>query len=244
MARVLVTGSSGALGTALVPQLRAQGLEPVQASRRHGFDLSTGSGVAEAVRGVDLVVHAASDPRHSRAVDVAGTRRLLAAAAQAGIGHLVYVSIVGIDRIPYGYYRSKLAAEQLVGAGDVPFSILRSTQWFSFVDAVRRRLLTGPVQWAPLGFRLAPTDVSECAAAVVRRLLGAPSGAVTEFGGPEDLDAVRMFRRAAGRATLPLPVPGKLAAAFRAGAALPGPAATRGSLTWGQWLARQEVADS
>lgn len=238
MARVLVTGSTGALGRALLPQLRAQGLEPVEAARRRGVDLGTGDGLAAAVRGVDLVIHAATDPRRTAVVDVGGTHRLVEALGPDWRGHLVYVSIVGVDRIPFGYYRAKLAAEQVVAGSHLPFSIVRSTQWFGFVDGIRRRLQTRPLQWAPMSFRLAPTDVTEYAAVLTHRVMAAPTRSVSEFGGPEDLDVVRMFRRAAGGATVALPIPGRAAAAFRVGAALPGPNAQRGRLTWSEWLGR------
>ncbi|MEK8108823.1 NAD(P)H-binding protein [Micromonospora sp. M12] len=94
-------------------------------------DLATGDGVAEAVTGVDAVLHLASAPRgrQTHQVDVVGTRRLVAAAGAAGVGHLVYISIVGVDRVPFSYYQQKLAAEQEITAGPVPWSVLRATQF-------------------------------------------------------------------------------------------------------------------
>ena len=94
----------------------------------------TGEGLAAAVADVDVVIHAASDPRGDPAADEEGTRRLAAAARAAGVGHVVYVSIVGIDRIPFPYYARKLAAERALAASGQPYSILRATQFHSFVD--------------------------------------------------------------------------------------------------------------
>src|SRR3954470_20848613 len=85
------------------------------------MDLASGTGIDEAVAGVDAVVHAASDPKRSQAADVEGTRALVEACRRGGVGHLVYVSIVGIDRIPVRYYQHKLAAEGIVSAGRVPW---------------------------------------------------------------------------------------------------------------------------
>ena len=96
-------------------------------------DLITGTGLAAAVQDVDTIVHLASDSRNARAVDVEGTQRLVDEARAAAVKHLIYVSIVGIDRIPFAYYQCKLEAEQTIASCGVPFSILRATQFHSFV---------------------------------------------------------------------------------------------------------------
>ncbi|MET0624801.1 MAG: NAD(P)H-binding protein, partial [Pyrinomonadaceae bacterium] len=144
--KVLVTGGGGALGRKLVRALTRAGHSARVMSRREPAgdatdgvewaraDLSTGEGLGAAVEGVEAVVHAASDPRRAEAVDVEGTRRLCEAARAAGVSHLVYISIVGVDEIPFGYYRRKLAAEAVIESAGVPHSILRATQFHTLVD--------------------------------------------------------------------------------------------------------------
>src|SRR5437773_7582049 len=138
MQTVLVTGGTGALGRHVVAQLRDLGYAVRVMSRRSApadlsqglawaqADLASAKGLVEALRGVDVIVHAASSPfMHPQRVDVDGTARLLKEAQAAGVGHIVYISIVGIERFPaYYYYRAKLAVEQQLEQGVLPWSIL------------------------------------------------------------------------------------------------------------------------
>ena len=110
---------------------------------RYRGDLATGAGLDAALGGVDTVVHLAT----SRRKDIGHTRNLLEAAKRAGIAHLVFISIVGVDRIPYGYYRDKVASEQAIAQASIPFTILRATKFHSFVAAVFQLRL--PVVLAP-----------------------------------------------------------------------------------------------
>jgi len=141
---------------------------------------------------MDAIVHAASatrEPWRGRAVDVRGTRRLLAMAHEANIRHFLYVSIVGIDGVGYPYYRTKLAAEAEVRKDIVPWSILRATQFHDFVElllrgfARMRGLIAVPYAW-----QLQPVDVNEVARRVVDVVLGEPGGLLPDFGGPEIRD--------------------------------------------------------
>lgn len=121
MAQVLVTGAAGVLGKALLPQLSRAGYRVRAMSRRTArpssseahwiqADVETGIGLVEAVRDVEVIIHAASSPQHrTHQIDVQGTECLLKQAQVAGVSHFIYVSIVGIDRIPFSYYRHKLA---------------------------------------------------------------------------------------------------------------------------------------
>ncbi len=142
---VLVTGGTGTLGQALTPQLRQAGYTLRVMSRRDApagitvewarASLETGEGLDTAVAGTEVIIHAASSStRRAQQVDVVGTERLLAAAHRAGVGHFIYISIVGIEQVPFPYYRYKLAAEKLVEAGGVPWSILRTTQFHNLLD--------------------------------------------------------------------------------------------------------------
>lgn len=128
---VLVTGGTGTLGQALTPQLRQAGYTLRVMSRRDApagitvewarASLETGEGLDTAVAGTEVIIHAASSStRRAQQVDVVGTERLLAAAHRAGVGHFIYISIVGIEQVPFPYYRYKLAAEKLVEAGGGP----------------------------------------------------------------------------------------------------------------------------
>ena len=148
MTRVLVTGGAGGFGRALVPRLIGRGYTVRIMSRRAApagsaaewaqADLESGVGLAAALAGVDVVVHAASSPAmHTHQVDVEGTRRLLRAAQAAGVAHLAYISIVGIDNSPFAYYRHKLAAEALVVESPLPW-ILRATQFHTLIDTFLR----------------------------------------------------------------------------------------------------------
>ncbi|RLP95877.1 SDR family oxidoreductase [Micromonospora sp. CV4] len=250
--RVLVTGASGRLGKAVLSRLRADGVSVRATSRRPRTggevewvvtDLATGEGLTEAVAGTDAVLHLATAPegRRTHQVDVLGTRRLVVAAGAAGVQHLVYVSIVGVDRVPIAYYRHKLAAEQVIAAGSVPWSVLRATQFPQFLDdllASSARL--GPV----IGDRAVlaqPVDPGEVAARLAARLVAGPLGAIEEFGGPQVLrfdEAVRAWRAARGsrRPLLPVRIPGRLGRELRAGG-LVTEALPRGVRTWADHLA-------
>ena len=253
--RVLVTGGTGGLGreialsaeraghTVRVASRRAAPAEPGIGREWTRMDLASGEGVAAGVAGVDAIVHAASDPRRPREVDVEGTRRLVEAARAARVPHLVYVSIVGVDRIPYAYYRAKLEAERIVAEGGVPFSILRATQFHSFIDmliaAAARVALAIPL---PTSFKVQSVDSGEVADRLVRALDAGPGSRLRDFGGPEMLTLGQMvaaWKRARGvrKPVLPLPLPGARAAAYRQGRNT-APEGERGTLRWEEWLQR------
>ncbi|MFI7606900.1 SDR family oxidoreductase [Micromonospora sp. NPDC049366] len=250
--KVLVTGAGGRLGRAVVARLRSDGIAVRATSRRPRtdpdvewvvVDLATGEGLDEAVAGVDAVLHLASSPTGGRTyeVDVLGTRRLVVAAGQADVRHLVYTSIVGVDRVPMPYYRHKLAAEQVVAAGPVPWSVLRATQFPEFLDellVVSSRL--GPT----IGDRnvlAQPVDPREVAARLVARLVAGPLRGIEEYGGPEVLrfdQAVRAWRAArhSRRPLLPVRLPGRLGRSLREGGLIT-EALPRGARTWADYLA-------
>jgi uncharacterized protein YbjT (DUF2867 family) len=244
---VLVTGGTGRLGQRLIAPLQEAGHTVRQMSRRGTGpggvrgDLATGRDLATALSGAEAVVHAASDPRGDPwQVDVAGTRRLVEAVDRSRLRHLVYVSIVGVDRIPYGYYRAKFAAEQVLLASGLPVTLLRATQFHDFVDLLLDTARRGPVLPVPMGWRVQPVDAGEVAAHVAEVVGRPPAGGVVEYGGPEELSAADLARawaavRAPGAHVVASPIPGKLAAAFRDGAALPS-GGERGRRTYGEHL--------
>jgi uncharacterized protein YbjT (DUF2867 family) len=250
--KVLVTGASGVLGRAVVPRLEQDGHDVRRTSRhpRAGWvkaDLATGEGLAEAVESVDAVVHLASATKQYRKageVDVAGTRRLSTAAAQAGVGHLVYVSIVGIDRIPFGYYRHKLAAEKVLQASQVPWSILRATQFPQLVDERFLPLASRlGVLVADPGITVQLVDPRDVADRIAGLLTAGPSRRVENFGGPEmqtSEEIVRTWLRATGkrRPVVSLRLPGKAPRAMREGALTTTDQPT-GTRTWQGYLAER-----
>ena len=148
MTTTLVTGATGTLGVPTVARLREAGHDVRALSRGSGPDLTTGdlltgAGIREAVAGADTVLHLATGRRGKG--DVEATRTLLAAAAAAGVRHLVLISIVGIDDIPLAYYRDKVLIERLVRESGLPYSILRATQFHSFVEALFTAQRRSPV---------------------------------------------------------------------------------------------------
>jgi uncharacterized protein YbjT (DUF2867 family) len=244
---VLVTGGTGRLGQRLLQPLQDAGHRVRQMSRRGtgpgGIrgDLATGRDLSTALAGAELVVHAASDPRGDPwQVDVAGTRRLVEAVDRDRLQHLVYVSTVGVDRIPYGYYRAKWAAEQVLLASGLPVTLLRATQFHDSVDVLLDGARRGPVLPVPMGWRVQPVDIGEVAAHVTEVCARPPAGGVVEFGGPEELSAADLARawaavRAPGTHVVATPVPGRLSSAFRDGAAVPTGGA-RGRRTYAEHL--------
>ena len=245
---VLVTGATGRLGRRLVPHLQDAGHRVRQMSRRGTGpggvrgDLATGRDLRQALSTAEVVVHAASDPRGNPwEVDVAGARRLAGSVDRDRLRHLVHVSIVGVDRIPFGYYRAKYAAEQVLLASRLPVTLVRITQFHDFADELLGAARRGPLLPVPMGWRVQPVDVDDAAAHLTAVVASAPTGNVVEFGGPEELSVVDLARawaavRAPTARVLATPFPGRMAAAVRDGAAVP-TRGDRGRRTWAQYLA-------
>jgi uncharacterized protein YbjT (DUF2867 family) len=252
--RILVTGGSGTLGRHVVERLLAGGHQVRVLSRRPGpagtpatvewvtGELRSGSGLAAAVHGMGVIVHCATDPLHPR-VDRDGTRNLLQAARAAGAPHLVYISIVGIDRVPYRYYQAKLQAERLVQTSGLGWTILRATQFHQLVLLVARGLSRLPVVPVPAATSFQPIDAAEVAERLATLAVGPPSGRVPDVGGPEirpATDLLRAYLQAAGRhrPILPVRLHGKVVAGYRRGGHL-APDRRVGRRTWEQFLAEQ-----
>ncbi len=156
----------------------------------HRGDLTTGEGIAEAARGAELVVHAASDTRRRGKGDLDQTRRILDGAGDAR--HLVYVSIVGIDSIPFGYYRRKLACEREIAASAVPHTIFRATQFHELLAWLLGMLARRPVSPLPLEWRFQTIAASEAAARAAELVDSEPLGRAPDVGGPEVLTVREM----------------------------------------------------
>lgn len=251
---VLVTGASGLLGRKLLARPGGAGFRIRAVSRRAPratgrdaavewvrADLATGDGLEAALAGADVLLHAASSPRKdTERTDVAGTERLLAAAHAAGVRHAIYVSIVGVDRIPVAYYRYKLAAEGVVERGGVPWTILRGTQFHDFIDAIFRQATRLPVALIPKRWLGQPVHATEFADALWECVAGEPRGRAPDVAGPEVLsygDMLRTWMAARGmkKPLLNLPLPGSASAALRQGHGT-APDRAVGRLTWGEWV--------
>lgn len=257
MTRVLVTGGTGSIGRETVAALRDAGATVRVLSRGPARDAPadvewavadylTGQGLAKALSGVDVVVHAAHDGARYRRGDQEGLARLLAAVDAAGRPHFVYVSIVGTRDMPgIAYYAAKARAEDLVRADGRPASIFRATQFHGFLDDLLGAFDRLPVAPLPRGLRFQPVSVEEAGAALARHAL-APSP-IAEIAGPEVRDLADLLRardaaRGVRRPLWTLPVPLPVTRAMAAGH-LTSPTAERGRVTWDTWQARRHGAD-
>ena len=247
---ILVTGGTGTLGQQVVSRLREAGREVRVLSRRRGTgqdglvlalgDLATGEGLPAAVHGVGTIVHCASN----RKGDAEATRNLVRAAAHNEMGpHLVYISIVGVDRFPRAYFKSKLGAEGVIAGSGLPWTTLRATQFYELIRNGAVRLAKLPVIPVPAGFVVQPVDSGEVAARLGELALGEPSGRVADMAGPQVLSfagLIRVYLTAAGRRPRPVVsvwTPG--IGPIRAGALYPQPGsgATLGRRSWPDFLA-------
>ncbi len=211
-------------------------------------DLARGEGLESATRGIAVVVHCAGTAKG----DDIKTRHLIEAASEAGVKHLVYISVVGADRIPvrsaidrgmFGYYAAKRRSEQLIEQSGIPFTILRATQFQESMLAVVKGLASLVFVPAPAGSRFQPIAVDEVADRLVELALAEPAGLVAELGGPRVYllaDLVRSYLTATGRHKpfISMRAPGKAAAALRDGANLT-PDHAVGVRTWEEFLAQR-----
>lgn len=251
---LLVTGGTGILGRRVVDRLSRRGHAVRVLTRQTSPDLppgvvavrgdmTTGEGLDRAADDVGAIVHCASatGSLRDRPDDVDGTRRLIHAARATGSPHLVFISIVGIDDHPMPYYRMKRAAEEVIVRGDLPWTILRATQFHRFVARILAWLSRLPVVPVPRGVDIQPIAVEEVADRMVEAALGDPAGRLPDVGGPQVLGfdhLARTYLDATGerRRVVELPVPGRTARAFREGQHLC-PERAVGTVTWERSLA-------
>ena len=189
--RIVVIGGTGLLGSKIVAKLQADGKDAVAASPDSGVDTVTGEGLTAALAGADVVVDASNAPAWEDAAVLeffqTSSRNLTAAAAEAGVRHYVALSIVGADRLPdSGYLRAKVAQEAVIEGAAVPFTIVRATQFFEFVERIADSSTAGTeVHLPPALFQ--PAAAGELAAAVADIAEGEPKNGVVEIAGPEPL---------------------------------------------------------
>ena len=256
---ILVTGGTGGLGRRVVARLRGAGRNVRVLSRRahestDGVeyvvgDLTKNEGVEAAIRGATIVVHCAATGKIKE--DTAQAENLVRAAKDAGVRHLVNISVVGADRIPvksaldrsmFAYFASQLAKERVIAGSGVPWTNLRATQFHDgFILLMVRPMSKLPLIPVPAGFRFQPVDADEVADALVELAFGAPAGQAPDIAGPKIYEADYIFRsylKAIGkrRPIVSVTMPGGAAAAIRAGANL-APDRAVGKRTWEDFLA-------
>lgn len=242
--RIAVAGATGTVGHHVVEAAERAGHEVVRMSRSTGVDIVTGAGLAEALRGADVVIDAASVAAASTEASVTffgtSSATLLAAEKAAGVPHHIALSIVGIDGFRSGYYAGKLEQERVVMNGPVAWTILRATQFHEFAAQLLGRASFGSFALMPVG-RLQPVAASEVAASLVHLAEANQLGRTADLAGPREESLVEMARgylAATGtrRRVIPLRAPGEMMRGLRDGSRLPRDGSTLGTQTYAQWL--------
>ena len=245
---VLITGATGTLGRKVVGAATAAGHHVRAMSRRShvGYtgvhwaqgDLLANTGVDAAVEGVDVVVHCATQGTGDN--DVTSTENLITAARRAGVTHIIYVSIVGVDRIPLPYYKTKLRVERALEASGVGHTVLRATQFHNLIKTSFTIQRFSPLLWTLRGVRFQPIDTRNVTAQLVELIERDPAGRVADIGGPAvhtHAELARMYVAASGsrRSVVEMPVPGRTVAGYRAGANL-APDNAAGTIGFAEYL--------
>ncbi|MFE2018040.1 SDR family oxidoreductase [Streptomyces sp. NPDC059499] len=245
-----VAGGTGTLGRGVVDTLRSRGHQVRVLSRRsreYRVDLTTGEGLDRALEGCDVVVDASNSTSSKGAARtlVEGSRRLLAAEEAAGVRHHVCVSIVGCERVPFGYYRAKVAQERVVEAGPVDWTLVRATQFHELVAGLFAPMARFGVLVLPR-MLLRTVASGEVAVAVADAAEGPALRGRIEVAGPETADVrdlARQWRSVTGsRARMvPLALPGAVGRAVRAGALIPDRPDVTGTTTFAAWLEERKL---
>jgi uncharacterized protein YbjT (DUF2867 family) len=196
--KIVVIGGSGLIGSKLVTKLEEHGHEAIAASPNTGVDTLTGEGLAEAVAGASVVVDVSNSPSFEDAAVLeffdTSTRNLLAAEAAAGVGHHVALSVVGTERLTQsGYFRAKLAQETLIRDSSIPYSIVRATQFFEFLERIAVDATDGNTVRLPPAL-IQPMAADDVASAVGRISVGAPVNGIVEVGGPDQFRLDELIR--------------------------------------------------
>jgi uncharacterized protein YbjT (DUF2867 family) len=245
--KIAVAGGTGVAGRWTVEALRGGGHEAIVIARSVGCDLVTGDGLDAALAGVDAVIDAtnvaSSGKRASSEFFEATARTLMRTAAAADVRHIVALSIIGIDRVPYGYYQGKLRQEQVLQESPVPVSILRAAQFHEFPGQYLAKL-PGPVVLVPR-WRAQPVAAREVGAELARIAAGDPV-AMSELAGPREeimADMIRQVVHARGdrRLVVSVRVPGAAGKAMAAGGGLPDRPGALGRQTFADWVSEQRA---
>jgi uncharacterized protein YbjT (DUF2867 family) len=197
--KIVVIGGTGLIGSLLVTELRARGHEAIPASPNSGVNTLTGAGVAEVLHGADVVVDVSNSPSFDAAAVLeffeTSTRNLLDAESAAGVAHHVALSVVGSDRLPdSGYLQAKMAQEKLIEGSSIPYTIVRSTQFFEFIGRIADDATDGDTVRLPAAL-VQPIAADDVAAALGRIAVGPADNGIVEIAGPEQLSFEDVVRR-------------------------------------------------
>lgn len=197
--KIVVIGGSGLIGSKLVTKLGEHGHQAVAASPKSGVNTLTGEGLAEVLKGASVVVDVSNSPSFEEEAVMefftTSTRNLLTYEAAAGVGHHVALSVVGTERLlESGYFRAKIAQENLIKASSIPYSIVRATQFFEFVKGIADLSTDGNKVRLPSAL-IQPMAADDVAGAVGRIAVGPPLNGTVEVGGPEQFRLDELVRR-------------------------------------------------
>jgi len=197
--KIIVIGGTGLIGSKLVTKLREHGHDAVAASPNSGVNTITGDGLAEALMGASVVVDVSNSPSFEDAAVLkffaTSTGNVLDAEAAAGVGHHVALSVVGTERLSEsGYFRAKIAQENLIKRSSIPYSIVHATQFFEFVKSIADAATDGTaVRLAPV--QIQPMAAEDVASAVARVTVGSPVNGIVEVAGPQQFRLDQFIRR-------------------------------------------------
>ncbi|MFD3504710.1 SDR family oxidoreductase [Streptomyces sp. NPDC058678] len=248
--KIVVIGGTGLIGSKLVPQLAEHGHETVAAAPETGVNTLTGEGLTDALAGTSVVIDVSNSPSFEDSAVMrffeTSTRNLLAAEAAAGVAHHVALSVVGTERLPEsGYFRAKVAQEQLIEKSSIPYSIVHATQFFEFVASIADDATAGgTVRLAPALFQ--PIAGDDVAQAVGRISTGSPLNGRVEVAGPERFRMDEFFRQALAarhdpREVVPDPHARYFGAELSEGTLVPGSDAILGETRFSDWPGRTAV---
>jgi uncharacterized protein YbjT (DUF2867 family) len=197
--KIIVIGGSGLIGSKLVDKLRKQGHEVVAASPSSGVNTITGVGLAEALKGAEVVVDVSNSPSFEDAAVMkffeTATRNIVQAEEAAGVRHHVVLSVVGADRMPgSGYMRAKVEQEKLIKSSTVPYTIVRATQFFEFIGRIADDSTKGNTVYLS-SVLMQPIAADDVVSAVGRAALGTPVKGIIEIAGPERIRLDELVRR-------------------------------------------------
>jgi len=197
--KIVVIGGSGLIGSKLVNKLREAGHEAVAASPNSGVDTITGQGLAEALKGASVVVDVTNSPSWEDTAVMTffetSTRNLLSYGAAAGVKHHVALSVVATERLlASGFFRAKMAQENLIKASSNPYTVIRATQFFEFVKGIADFSTQGNKVRLPTAL-IQPMAADDVASAVGLIATGAPVNGIVEIGGPEKFRLDELVRQ-------------------------------------------------